>query len=131
MKRNIFLILAVVLAGCQTISVDFEEGINPEIYFHRAQLAVDAKDYEKALVIYQKYLATNPGDLGMLVSAEYEIGFLNYKLGNRTQAADWLKKVEGRYLDPSQISNLPGWPRILAQKILGKIEPDQETQGPE
>ncbi|OHD10756.1 MAG: hypothetical protein A2Z96_06000 [Spirochaetes bacterium GWB1_48_6] len=118
------LIPLLLLTGCQTVDVTFEEGINPEIYFHRAQTAVDGKNYEIALVIYQKFLDTNPTDLAFRVSAEYEIGFLNYKLGKNAVALEWLKKVSDRYDDPSQISFLPPWPKNLAQKLVNKIQPE-------
>lgn len=115
------LLALVLLVGCQTVDVTFEEGSHPEKYFHRAQTAVDAKDYRTALVIFQKFLDTNPTDLSYLVAAEYEVGFLNYKLENNDAAKDWFNKVLARYEDPSQVGALPGWPRTLAQKILGKI----------
>ena len=119
-----YLLPILLLAGCQTVEMTFEEGINPEVYFHRAQSAVDLKDYASALVIYQKFIDTNPTDLSYIVSAEYEIGFIQYKLGKNEEALVWLKKVEARYEDPSQISFLPAWPRSLASKIIGKILPE-------
>lgn len=128
-KKAILLtgLLALILAGCQTISADFEEGTQPEVFFQRAQSASDASDYDKALLIYDKFLKTDIKDPIYTISAEYEIAFLRYKKGQVSEALVGFKAILAQYSDPNRSFDLPAWPKVLAVKMLQKLEKSPAT----
>lgn len=125
MKRpfqRCFGLAALILASCTTISTDFEEGTNPEIYFQRAQMAVDRNDYDVALTIYRKLLDSGVSDLYYVVSAQYEIAFLYYKKGQRQTAIQAFEELLRTYYeDPLYTGRVPEWPRVLATRLLQKL----------
>jgi len=124
MNRFLFLLLGVLfLTSCQTIKTDFEEGTNPLIYFQRAQTALDLGDFDLAIKIYDMLLATQPGDPAIIVSAEYELAFLNYKKGNMDLAIQKFEAILKKYADPTQAAFLDVWPQVLSLKLLSKLKP--------
>lgn len=122
------LVLAVFLLGCTTISTEFEEGANPEIYFQRAQRAVDINDFDAALRIYRKFLDTGITDLYYVISAEYEIAFLYYKMEKRQESIEAFEKLLSTYYNNSvDESQVPVWPKVLSQRLLQKMRGQLET----
>ncbi len=122
------LFLAMVFLGCTTISTEFEEGANPEIYFQRAQRAVDINDFDTALRIYRKFLDSGINDLYYVISAEYEIAFLYYKMEKKQESIEAFEKLLRTYYDdPVDESRVPVWPKVLSQRLLQKMKGQPQT----
>lgn len=116
-------VLALSLMGCTTISTEFDEGVSPEIYFQRAQTAVDRNEFDTAMVIYRKFLDTGISDPYYVISAKYEIAFLHYKKGETQQAIDAFEELLRTYYADSVLQDqVPAWPRVLSQRLLKKLK---------
>jgi len=125
------LAFIMMTASCTTISVDFEEGANPEMYFQRAQIASDRNDFELAQRIYYKLLETGITDPFYVVSAKYEIAFLNYKLGKREEAIQNFEEIlKTYYEDPAWEGRVPQWPQVLSKRLLQKLKPAEGATPP-
>lgn len=127
--RNALSILSMVglplavLVSCVTVSLEFEEGSSPEMYFQRAQQAVDRNDFERAQRIYRMFLERNVDDLFYVVSAKYEIAFLDYKMEKIPQAIEGFRQLLRTYYeDPAMEGRVPEWPRVLSRRLLQKLE---------
>jgi outer membrane protein assembly factor BamD (BamD/ComL family) len=124
MKKLIIpLILPCIfaIAGCQSTPDFIPEDLQPREYFQRAQEAVvERNDYDTALFYYQTFLERYPDDIQRSVEAEYEIAFIRYKQDDPA-AGQLFEELLARY-DAEGAELLPGWPRVLAEKLLEKIE---------
>lgn len=115
--------LLLALAGCQTVQTEFEAGTYPEIYFQRAQEALDSDDFDTALLIYGKFLSSDIKDPAYIASAEYEISFLHYKKGDYPVALAGFKALLAKYENKELAASLPAWPKALAQVMVKKLSP--------
>lgn len=123
-KRGTALLILALLGACSTVSVDFEPGTNPEVYFQRAQAASDQNDYERAQLIYRKLLETGITDLSYVIAAKYEIAFLDYKMGRLAMAvAGFNRLLEEYYPDGEPVLGAPQWPLVLSRKLLERLQP--------
>lgn len=137
MKSNlIFMLAAAVTAAaftataftaCATTPDSVPEDLSPREFFQRAQEAVvERSDYRTALLYYETFLERFPDDVQRGVEAEYEIAFIHYKLGEEETAEEMFRSLLSRYEgEGSEI--LPQWPRILAEKLLARIEGQSNT----
>jgi outer membrane protein assembly factor BamD (BamD/ComL family) len=119
------IVIAVVLAACQTAPTDIPTDLEPAEYFQRAQEAVDANRYETALAYYETVIERFPDDPATQVSARYEIAFINYKMGNEERATELFNELIARYNEPDS-QQLPQWPKVLAEKVLEKIQSEED-----
>lgn len=129
--NRFFLLILIAVAGasCQTGPTVIPEDLTPEELFQQAQEASSLRRYDEALEYYQAFFERFPEDLQNGIEAEYETAFLYYKKGrleeSETRFNALLKKYEG---PESQL--LPKWPRVLAEKVLQKID-EEKTSGEE
>ena len=86
---------------------------------------VEFNDYSTALLYYETFLERFPTDLQKIVEAEYEIGFIHYKMGDTERASLLFNNLLDRYkAEGSEV--LPRWPQTLAEKVLSNIEGESE-----
>ena len=121
-KAILFIALPVVfaLAACHSTPDYIPEDLQPREYFQLAQEAVvERQDYDTALFYYQTFLERFPTDIQRTVEAEYEIAFIRYKQKD-PRAEQLFRDLLARY-DREGAELLPGWPRVLAEKLLKNI----------
>ncbi|NNM67895.1 MAG: hypothetical protein HKM06_07790 [Spirochaetales bacterium] len=116
-----FFVFSALLFSCKTVDTHFAPGTASDIYFQRAQQASDLYDYKTALKIYDELLARTDIDLSTRVQAQYEVAFLNYKMGNYAVARTDFQSIIFIYDDPARTTELPIWVRILSKKVLDEI----------
>ncbi len=124
------LLPALLLFSCVGVPApeDIPDTLTPMEYFQKAQDAVASRnDYDTALVYYNTFKERFPQDLQGNVEADYEIGFIHYKLGEYQQAKDILKSVVARY-ETEEAAKLKDWPLILSRKILARIDSIESAQ---
>ena len=121
--------MVVLFAACESVPepAEIPEDLTTQEYFQRAQEAVDQRYYETAMVYYETFLARYPDDTENRVAAQYEIAFLHYKMENYDTAKRLFEELLARY-EGEEGDDLPAWPRILAEKLIEKIE---EERAPE
>lgn len=127
MKKHILLALLSVLfvlflwscaTGPKVISTD----LSPSEYFQKAQEAVAKRgDYKTALRYYETFLERYPENLPQIVEAEYEIAFIYYGRNDFATAETLFQKILSRY-EEENADLLPGWPRILSDRLLKEIK---------
>jgi outer membrane protein assembly factor BamD (BamD/ComL family) len=119
----IFLITAVFLAGaCKSGPVPLDETMTPAEVFQLAQeAAIDKRDYETALHYYRQIEELFPDDEESKIIADYEIAFLQYKMGEMEAAREGFEAILDRYQE-EDAGTLPPWPPVLAEKLIVKIE---------
>ena len=117
------LAVAVLFAGaCKSGPVPLDENMNPSEVFQLAQeAAIDKRDYETALHYYRQIGELFPTDEANKIIADYEIAFLQYKMGNTVEAVEGFEAILDRYQE-EDAGSLPPWPPVLAEKLLAKIE---------
>ncbi len=115
-----------LFVACETVPEPGEipEDLSRQEYFQRGQEAYDQRHYDTALVYYQTFIDRNPDDLPGVAAAEYEIAFIHYRQGEldiaETKLLDLLARYEG-----DEDGMLPDWPRILAERILDRIQEER------
>jgi outer membrane protein assembly factor BamD (BamD/ComL family) len=131
MKQRILPLLIIagaiaVFTACQTAPPEIPDDLEPAEYFQRAQEAVDGNRYETALAYYRAVIDRFPDDPATQVAAEYEIAFINYKMGNPERATKLFEELLARY-EEADSQQLPQWPRVLASKVLERIESGERS----
>jgi len=133
MTKLIFSLLLpalLVIAACQSVPEYVPEDLQPREYFQLAQEAVvERNDYETALLYYQTFLERYPDDIQRSVEAEYEIAFIRYKQ-NDPSAGKLFDDLLARY-EEEGAELLPGWPKVLAEKLQAKIAAAAEATAAE
>ena len=123
MKKLLLLLLfssSIILASCHSTPDYIPEDLKPREYFQLAQEAVvERQDYETALFYYNTFLERYPDDIQRGVEAEYEIAFLKYKQKD-PQAEQLFRDLLARY-EAEGAELLPGWPKVLAEKLIEQI----------
>ena len=130
-SRTLLLVVGMLaaLAACQTAPSEIPEDLDPAEYFQRAQEAVDANRYETALAYYETVIERFPNDQATQLAAQYEIAFINYKMGNDERATELFEELIGRYEEQNG-AELPQWPRVLAEEVLDRIESGESAATP-
>jgi len=131
-KLIVSLILPIlfVVIACQSTPESIPEDLQPREYFQLAQEAVvERDDYDTALFYYQTFLERYPDDIQRSVEAEYEIAFIRYKQ-NDPSALQLFTDLLARY-DAEGAELLPGWPKVLSEKLVETISTSADTTAEE
>lgn len=131
MKRHIQIsthiiagILAAALLGisCASEPDEIPTDLQSIEYFQKAQEAAsEDNNYSLAIRYYNTFIERHPEDIQRIVEAKYEIAFLHYKQGKHEQAKKQFNELLQNY-EGDSANVLPAWPRVLARKVLEKIE---------
>jgi tetratricopeptide (TPR) repeat protein len=127
MKRFFLTLISLSLLGCATYEASFEEGTSPEVIKQRAQEAFDAGAYEDALAIYALALDRFSDDPKLKAEILYEIAFTHQKSEDLESARAGYRELLALYEDSSLEPFLPGWPRVLAEKLLEDLIAQEEA----
>ena len=125
-KTTTFLILILILLGCQSTPTEIDESLSASEYFQKAQEAVvNRNDFETALLYYQTFKERFPDEAALLIEAEYEIAFIYYKQERYQEAKVLFEGILEAY-GTEAAASFYQWPRVLSEKILLSIE-EQEV----
>jgi tetratricopeptide (TPR) repeat protein len=114
--------ILTALASCASEPKEIPSDLEPIEYFQKAQQAAsDDNNYDLALRYYRTFIERHPEDFQRIIEARYEIAFIHYKQGKLDQAEREFNQLLENY-EGERANVLPAWPRILAQKVLEKIE---------
>jgi len=116
-----FAILSVLFFSACATELNIPYELSPEELIQRAQEASDRNRFNHALQLYEALLERNPGNLALVVNAEYEIGFIHERRRNFDEARIWLNRVLERYEAPGGEA-LPEKFRVLAHIVLERVE---------
>jgi hypothetical protein len=115
-------ILPFIALSCATQLPAIPEGMSSAEIIQKAQERSDDYDWKGARYYYQALLERFPNEPNLVVTAMYELAFIEYKQGNKAQAIAGFKAVLAKYsVEGGQ--SLPTTWKILSEKLLGKLEP--------
>ncbi|MCK4542698.1 MAG: tetratricopeptide repeat protein [Spirochaetales bacterium] len=116
------LLFVLFLWSCATGPKVISTDLSPSEYFQKAQEAVTKRgDYKTALRYYETFIERYPENLPKIVEAEYEIAFIYYSRKDFTTAEPLFQKILRRY-EGENAELLPGWPRILSDRLLKEMK---------
>jgi len=127
MKRLSLIVLALAaLAACQTVPTEIEEDLTQAELIQLAQESTDQENYEAALAYYEAIVERFPQDRAAVATARYETAFIYYKLEDYDTAEARFLELLGMY--DFEAESLPAWPRVLANRLLTRIEESAADQ---
>ena len=114
------LAILVLFSGCAS-TVNISEDMSPAELIQRAQEASDRNRYNIALQYYEALYDRNRSIIDLVITAKYEIAFIQYKQKKYQQAREGLNDVLGYYNTPDEVL-LPQHFKRLAQIVLERID---------
>jgi len=87
----------LMLISCASRARQVDSQWTEEMLFKQAQLAVDEYRYTKALYYYEVFLVRYPENYQLVIVAEYQRAFINYKMGNYVIARDFYNRIIRKY----------------------------------
>ena len=121
----ILLLVALLSLSCATKLPPIPADISSAEIIQKAQERSDIYDWKGAQYYYKALLEKFPDDQTLVVSAMYELAFIEYKQGHYEAARVGLTAVMDKYATPEGISLPQTW-KILAQKVMAKL-PAEKT----
>ncbi|MCX7027718.1 MAG: tetratricopeptide repeat protein [Spirochaetes bacterium] len=118
----LIVLLSLLALSCATALPAIPEGMSSAEIIQKAQERSDSYDWKGARYYYQALLERFPNEPDLIVTAMYELAFIEYKQGNKAQAIAGFKAVLAKYSAESGQS-LPATWKILSQNLLAKLEP--------
>lgn len=91
-------------------------------FFQRAQEESDNYRWDNALFYYKTFLERYPDDLPNLLAARYEIAFILYKKEQYAESKKLFEELLETYKKFDNPLSVPQWPKVLAEKVLRKIQ---------
>ena len=120
------LALALLFSSCRTTQVNISYDLSPAELIQRAQEATDRNRYNIAMQYYQALYDRNQNNMDLVITAEYEIAFINYKQKNYQTAREKLNALLEYYNSPDE-ELLPQHFKVLANIVLLQID-EKENQ---
>jgi outer membrane protein assembly factor BamD (BamD/ComL family) len=127
--RIMAALTAIFLFSACVSTMTIGEDLSPAELIQRAQEASDRNRYNMALQYYKALLERNRGNADLVITAEYEIAFINYKRGNYPLARSQLNSVLEYYDTPDE-ELLPRQFKRLAQIVLDNITEKENRRMP-
>ena len=116
-------ILAVfVLSGCTSVPPVIPEDLSQPEFFQKAQEQADNNRWDNALLYYETFLERFPDDLPNVLAARYEIAFVQYKKERYQESKKLFSELLDTYKSFDNPLSVPQWPRVLAEKLVRKID---------
>jgi len=117
------MFFAVILSvSCATKLPPIPEDISSAEIIQKAQERSDINDWKGAQYYYKALLEKFPNDQALVVTAMYELAFIEYKQGHYEAARAGFTAVLEKYASPEG-STLPQTWKILAEKVMAKLPP--------
>ncbi|HEY9054297.1 MAG TPA: hypothetical protein VIO60_05705 [Rectinemataceae bacterium] len=116
------LAAGLALASCATKPPVLPEDASAAEIIQKAQERSDLYDWKGAKYCYQLLLERFPQDKNIVITAMYELAFIEYKQGHKERAAEGFKAVIAAY-SAGGGESLPATWKILSEKLLAKLEP--------
>ncbi|HUV06917.1 MAG TPA: tetratricopeptide repeat protein [Spirochaetia bacterium] len=131
-------LFALFMTGCRSTVDPYELDLTPGEYFQKAIDASDSGNYKLALRYYEAFQQKYPEDLSGNLWASYEIALCYHKMGRNKTAAELFRTLLDQYdkiaqetkEDAADKEPVPLGPRILAEKVLQRIEPKPGKEPP-
>lgn len=120
----IVLLAALLSLSCATKLPPIPADISSAEIIQKAQERSDIYDWKGAQYYYKALLEKFPDDQALVVSAMYELAFIEYKQGHYEAAKVGLRAVLDKYATPEGISLPQTW-KILAEKVMAKLPVDK------
>lgn len=115
------LFFAVILSvSCATKLPPIPENISSAEIIQKAQERSDLNDWKGAQYYYKALLEKFPDEQALVVTAMYELAFIEYKQGHYEAARAGFTAVLEKYASPEG-STLPQTWKILAEKVMAKL----------
>jgi tetratricopeptide (TPR) repeat protein len=121
MKRSITILALVLLFSACASNTRISEDLTPAEIIQRAQEASDRHRYRAAMQFYQALLERNRNNIDLVITAEYEIAFIQYKQRNFEAAREGLNGVLA-YYDSPDAELLPQHFKRLAEIVLNRMD---------
>lgn len=122
----VLLLAAFLSISCATKLPPIPEGISSAEIIQKAQERSDIYDWKGAQYYYKALLEKFPDNQNLVVSAMYELAFIEYKQEHYDSARAGLNAVLGKYSSPEG-SGLPLTWKILAEKVMAKLPLETPT----
>lgn len=119
--------LILFFSACAS-SARISEDLSPAELIQRAQEASDRNRYNLAMQYYQALLERNRSNIDLVITAEYEIGYIHYKQKKYQQAKAELTDILEYYNTPDE-ELLPQHYKLLSKIVIERIE-KKENQRP-
>lgn len=123
------LLAALFATSCATKLPPIPEDISAAEIIQRAQERSDAYDWKGAQHYYRALLEKFPADPNLVVTAMYELAFIEYKQGHYDAARAGLTAVLEKYSSPGG-SSLPETWKILSEKVMARLPAPTTTTVP-
>jgi outer membrane protein assembly factor BamD (BamD/ComL family) len=123
-----FLLLSFFIS-CSSTPPVIPEGLTPMQFFQRAQEESDNYRWDNALLYYKTFLERYPNDLPNVLAARYEIAFILYKKEQYAESKKLFEELLDTYKKFDNPLAVPQWPKVLAEKVLRKIQERTAPQG--
>jgi outer membrane protein assembly factor BamD (BamD/ComL family) len=120
----LILIITPVFNACLS-KVIIDDNLSPAELIQRAQEATDRNRYKIATQYYQALYDRNQDNIDIVITAEYELAFINYKQKNYQLAREKFNSLLDYYNTPDA-ELLPQQFKVLSQIVLQRID-DKET----
>lgn len=117
------------LGSCSSTPPVIPEGLTPMQFFQRAQEESDNYRWDNALLYYKTFLERYPNDLPNVLAARYEIAFILYKKEQYAESKKLFEELLETYKKFENPLSVPQWPRVLAEKVLRKIQEKTAPRG--
>ena len=114
------LFIANLLASCATTLPPIRDDISSAELIQKAQERSDSYDWKGAKYYYMALLEKFPNDGTLVVTAMYELAFIENKQGHIEAARAGLQAVLDKYSAPEG-SSLPQTWKILSEKVLAGL----------
>ena len=121
-KLQFFFILggALLAGGCAT-TANLDDNPPPAIMIQRAQEATDRGRHNLAMQYYEALLERHPDRMDLVITAKYEIAFINYRQRNLEEARAGFNEILDYFEEPDA-HLLPQQFRRLSQIVLERID---------
>ncbi len=114
------LVTAFALASCATTLPPIRDDISSAELIQKAQERTDSYDWKGAKYYYMALLEKFPNDGTLVVTAMYELAFIEHKQGHTEAARAGFQAVLEKYSAPEG-STLPQTWKILSEKVLAGL----------
>ena len=124
----LIVLAGVVISACYSAGY-ISEDLSPAELIQRAQEASDRNRYKAALQFYEALGERNPNNIELVITAKYEIAFINYKQKKFQQAREEMLALL-EYYDMPDAELLPQQFRVLANIVLKTISEKESRLRP-